>query len=74
MPARTRPRIGPSGVDLRISPAKPIDLTGDGAVNAADLALLLGAWGSCGDCSADYDCSGTVDAADLSMLLGGWGG
>lgn len=61
-------------VDLRISPAKPIDLTADGAVNAADLALLLGAWGSCGDCAADYDCSGTIDAADLSILLGAWGG
>ncbi|MDZ4755549.1 MAG: hypothetical protein SGJ11_13765 [Phycisphaerae bacterium] len=40
------------------------DLNGDSAVNAADLAMLLGAWGPC---------SGQVDAADLAILLGGWG-
>jgi hypothetical protein len=46
------------------------DLNADGFVNAADLATLLGAWGSPG---ADLDGNGTTDAADLSVLLGAWG-
>lgn len=47
------------------------DLDLDGTVNAADLAVLLGAWGS-PDCAADLDGDGTVAAADLSLLLGDW--
>lgn len=51
------------------------DLDGNGAVDGADLAALLGAWGACGrPCGADLDGGGTVDAADLSLLLGAWGG
>ncbi len=50
------------------------DLDGDGAVDAADLATLLGAWGVCAACQADLDGDGTVGAADLAMLLGAWGG
>ncbi|MCH7572517.1 MAG: thrombospondin type 3 repeat-containing protein, partial [Planctomycetes bacterium] len=52
------------------------DLDGDGTVGAADLAILLGNWGPCGDCQdcpADLDGDCTVGAADLAMLLGGWG-
>jgi hypothetical protein len=45
------------------------DLDGDGVVNAADLAILLGAWGTAG---ADLDGDGTTDAADLAILLGAW--
>jgi hypothetical protein len=38
-------------------------------VDAADLALLLSAWGeSAGDINGD----GTSDATDLSILLGAW--
>ncbi len=48
------------------------DLTGDGLVNASDLAQLLGSWGVCGGCPADIDGDGTVTAADLAMLLGNW--
>ncbi len=48
------------------------DLNGDGVVNAADLAALLGAWGT-NNCSADLNGDGTVNAADLSILLGAWG-
>ncbi len=44
------------------------DLDGDGNVNAADLAILLGAWG--GDGPADLNNDGTVNAADLAILLG----
>ena len=49
------------------------DLTGDGQVDAADLADLLVVWGVCGDCSADFDGDGKVDAADLADLLVAWG-
>ncbi len=54
--------------------AAPADLNADGAVNAADLALLLGSWGPCPGCPADLDADGTVTAADLALLLGGWTG
>jgi len=47
------------------------DLTGDGVVDGADLALVLGAWGTSGP--ADLDQSGSVDGADLAIVLGSWG-
>jgi hypothetical protein len=46
---------------------------GDGAVDAADLASLLAAWGACRDCSADVDGDGAVGGWDLSFLLNAWG-
>ena len=52
------------------------DLDGDGSVGPADLAILLGSWGPCGDCGdcpADLDGDCTVGAADLAILLGNWG-
>jgi hypothetical protein len=49
------------------------DLDGDGAVNAADLAQLLGNWGPCEDCPADFNGDGVIDATDLAQLLGSWG-
>ncbi len=49
------------------------DLDGDGAVTAADLAMLLGSWGPCPGCPADFDGDGSVSAADLAQLLGAWG-
>lgn len=48
------------------------DLDLDAKVNGADLAILLGAWGSVdpiGDLSGD----GAADGADLALLLGAWG-
>jgi FtsP/CotA-like multicopper oxidase with cupredoxin domain len=56
---------------VRIEPCPLLgDLNNDGAVNDADLALLLGGWGTAaGDVNAD----GSTDASDLSMLLGNWG-
>ena len=51
----------------------PGDINNDGAVNAADLSLLLGAWGASGG-AADLNGDGTVGAADLALLLGGWTG
>jgi hypothetical protein len=52
----------------------------DGVTDAADLAFLLGAWGSQPSC-ADFVTSktfalppdGQVDGADLAYLLGAWG-
>ncbi len=46
---------------------------GDDAAGAADLAQLLGDWGPCADCPADFNGDGTIDAADLAMLHGAWG-
>jgi hypothetical protein len=48
----------------------PSDLDLNGSVDAADLAVLLGAWGGTG---GDLDGSGTTDAADLATMLGAWG-
>jgi hypothetical protein len=49
------------------------DLDGNGSVSAADLAILLGAWGT-DNCLADLNASGSVDASDLAILLGAWTG
>jgi hypothetical protein len=52
------------------------DLTGDSAVDAADLGAMLAAWGECpaGDaCLADLNNDGVVGPADLAALLGAWG-
>lgn len=46
------------------------DLDCDGIVDASDLGLLLGAWGSTGP--GDLDGSGVVDSADVGILLGLW--
>lgn len=59
------------GLDNARITTLPEDLDGDGAVGAADLAVLLGAWGTRGP--ADLDGSGAVGAEDLAMLLGAWG-
>jgi hypothetical protein len=51
----------------------PADLDGSGAVDATDLAQLLGNWGECPDCPGDLNGDDVVDAADLAQLLGSWG-
>jgi hypothetical protein len=55
---------------LFLSPC-PADLNGDTLVDAADLGIMLGGWGTGG--LGDIDASGTIDGADLSILLGAWG-
>ena len=57
------------------------DLDFNGAVDAADLTMLLGSWGACaepelslGACVGDIDGSGATDAEDLAALLAAWGG
>ncbi|MBX3356758.1 MAG: hypothetical protein KF724_13775 [Phycisphaeraceae bacterium] len=49
------------------------DLDGNGVVDAADLAQLLGQWGATGQGNiADLDGNGVVNGADLALLLGAW--
>ena len=50
----------------------PEDVNGDGGVDAADLGLLIGAWGT-SNAAADINDDGSVDAADLGLLIGRWG-
>jgi hypothetical protein len=52
----------------------PADLSGDGVVEAADLATLIAAWGPAGsNASADLDGDGIVGASDLASLVAAWG-
>ncbi len=48
----------------------PGDLNGDGCVDAADMGILLGAWGTP---AADINGDGTTNSADMGILLGNWG-
>lgn len=48
------------------------DFSGDGVVDAADLAVVLGNWGMNG-ASGDVNSDGVVDGTDLAMLLNNWG-
>ena len=58
------------------------DVNGDGAVNAQDLGLVLGAWGPVDpsfaidprEPIADLDGDGRVDAQDLAEVLASWTG
>ncbi len=51
----------------------PGDVDRDGAVDAIDLAIVLGHWGDTTG-SADIDGSGMVDAKDLAIVLSNWTG
>jgi hypothetical protein len=65
--------LASAAVTLSISlPACPADLNRSGQVDAADLAILLGGWGSTAG-EADLDGNGTVGGSDLAILLGAWG-
>ncbi len=50
----------------------PADINNDGSVDAADLTILLNAWGTSGG-PADVNGDGTVDAVDIAQLLASWG-
>lgn len=54
----------------------PGDIDGDGAVDTADLLVLLSQWGDCpappAACAADLDSDGVVSFGDLAMLLLYW--
>lgn len=50
------------------------DFDADGHIGGADLALLVGAWGTAGYWDRlDLNGSGVVDGGDLSILLAAWG-
>jgi predicted outer membrane repeat protein len=49
------------------------DLNLDGAVNAADLSLLLNFWGFVNPPVGDLNGDGSVGGADLAALLNAWG-
>ncbi|MCH2143593.1 MAG: hypothetical protein MK082_00440 [Phycisphaerales bacterium] len=63
---------GSGGADL-CETGIPGDINGDGAVDGADLTILLGEWGTA-NAVADLNGDGTVDGADLTTLLGNWTG
>jgi len=48
------------------------DLDGDGDVDGADLGSLLGEWGYCPGCDADFNGNEVVEGDDLGALLGAW--
>ena len=69
--------IGPYSVLIysqgdEAAPEIPGDFNGDGTVGGADLAMMLGAWGST-DPEFDLTDDGLVGGADLTILLGNWG-
>ena len=56
----------------------PADITGDGAVDSADLTVVLADWGQCPQggstgCLADFDGDAAVSGVDLHILLTSWG-
>lgn len=52
-------------------PAGPADLSGDGVVDATDLAIMIAAWGSSAP-AVDLDADGVVGTSDLAILLAAW--
>jgi hypothetical protein len=54
------------------TPANIFDLTGDGIVNGADLAIVLGSWGLTGP--GDFNGDGVVNAVDVAQILSAWSG
>ena len=62
---------GGNAVAAECSQCFAADFNSDGHVDAADLGMLLAAWGLGG--ATDINGDGTTDAADLGMLLSFWG-
>jgi formylglycine-generating enzyme required for sulfatase activity len=62
-------------VSAQSDPCVATDLTGDGRVDARDLATLLGAWGACpaNACGADLNGDGVVNGVDLATVFARWG-
>lgn len=64
-------RSQPATVTLRVEEsvcAEDFDLSGDGAVDLADVALLVAQYAAAEPSQADFDCSGVVDLRDAIAL------
>jgi len=60
------------GADNIIQTRRITDTNGDGIVDGADLAVILGEWGT-SNTIADLDGDGNVGGGDLALVLGDWG-
>jgi hypothetical protein len=76
----TFPDVNANGVPDCCEPGEscfpcPGDVTNGGTVDAADLSILLAAWGTNGQGEFDTDLNGDglVDGGDLALVLSGWG-
>jgi hypothetical protein len=49
------------------------DVDASGAVDASDMAMILGAWNSVQNPNEDIDHDGVVGASDLTFVLANWG-
>ncbi|MSR29644.1 MAG: hypothetical protein EXS03_08745 [Phycisphaerales bacterium] len=69
------PFLRPIMQEMAARPPRPRvgDLTGNGTVDAADLALILAAWDT-DVADADLSDDGVVLGQDMAILLAGWGG
>ena len=69
-------RIGTTWASVTNAPPCPGDLNADGQVNLADLATLLGHFGTLSGATpaqGDTDGDGDVDLSDLTLLLANFG-
>lgn len=64
---------GLRGVAVVPPPPCDADFNRTGAVDGADLSILLGYWGTTGTGGVDLDASGDVDGGDIAIFLGAWG-
>lgn len=62
----------PTMVVVFSPPPIPGDTNGDGVVDGVDIAIVLGAWGTCSGCAADLNGDGIVDGVDIALVLGNW--
>ncbi|MHC5115130.1 MAG: hypothetical protein ACYTGP_11970 [Planctomycetota bacterium] len=49
------------------------DLSGNGAVDFADILEIIGSWGPCTGCAADLNGDGDVGFGDILVVIGAWG-
>ncbi|MCP3902653.1 MAG: hypothetical protein GY715_03370 [Planctomycetes bacterium] len=64
--------VNGNGVPDDCEPGCIGDLDGSGAVDFADILLVVAGWG-CGGCAADVNGSGAADFADILALISVWG-